>query len=244
MRCIARFRPVAFASRAAPAAWTGAVLLLALHAMPAHAQNTDAQIWTGANANFTLNDHTEAGIESILRVSDSKEGLYEAELGVSMTWKVAKGIKLQIAYVQVPSYSESGVITRREYRPRQQIAFGNIASFWGGTLSGRMRVEERFVSTSDEMGVRLRPQIKYVLPFRTGHKTALVLYDESFIPVNDTDWGQNAGFDRMRNFVGITTPLAKKIDIEMGYLNQYIFGKDGKRDEMDHVASLTLNFAI
>jgi hypothetical protein len=222
-----------------------ATCALVLFAAPAHAQiSADAQIWTGANANMKLNDNTELGVESILRFSDTKTGLYEAELGVSMTWKVSKAVKLQLAYVQVPSYSESGVITRREYRPRQQIAFGNIASFGGGTLSGRMRIEERFVSTSGEVGIRLRPQIKYSLPLARGRRTAFVLWDESFILCNTTDWGQNAGFDRMRNFAGISTPLAKKIDLEAGYLNQYIFNKGGKSDEVDHVASLTLNFAL
>ena len=219
-------------------------LVLALHAVPAQAQiDKDTQVWTGANANIVLNDHVEAGIEAITRFGNDNNGLYEAELGVSLTWKVAGDIKLQLAYVQVPSYSEH-VITRREYRPRQQIAFGDIATFWGGKLSGRMRIEERFVSTSDEMGVRLRPQIKFSLPFHSGKKTALVLYDESFLPLNTTDWGQKAGFDRMRNFIGISTPLSGRIDLELGYLNQYGFGTDGKPDTMDNVASFTLNFAF
>ncbi|MEI9850648.1 MAG: hypothetical protein WDN24_07035 [Sphingomonas sp.] len=31
---------------------------------------------------------------------------------------------------------------------------------------------------------------------------------------------------------------------EIGYLNQYRFGRDGRRDQMDHAATFTLSFNV
>jgi hypothetical protein len=45
----------------------------------------------------------------------------------------------------------------------------------------------------------------------------------------------------MRNAVGISIPLARNLRGEIGYLNQYRFGRDGRRDQMDHVMTFTLN---
>jgi hypothetical protein len=48
----------------------------------------------------------------------------------------------------------------------------------------------------------------------------------------------------MRNAVGISIPLGGRLRGEIGYLNQYRFGRDGRRDQMDHVATFTLNFNV
>src|SRR3546814_13021149 len=105
-----------------------------------------------------------------------------------------------------------------EDRPRQQISFP-LGGFAGGKLSGRVRLEERLRRDGDDIGLRLRPQIKYTLPLGTGSKTALVLSHESFIQVNDTDWGQASGYARLRKPIGGTPPLTTVVSVELGYLN-------------------------
>src|ERR1044072_7651538 len=72
---------------------------------------------------------------------------------------------------------------------------------------------------------------------------ALFANHEAFINLNTTAWGQARGYERMRNAVGVTVPLSKKLKGDVGYLNQYRFGRGGARDQMDHAATfaLTLN---
>src|SRR3546814_18059305 len=106
-----------------------------------------------------------------------------------------------------------------EERPRQQNRFP-LGGFAGGKLSGRVRLEERLRRDGDDIGLRLRPQIKYTLPLGTGSKTALVLSHESFLQVNDTDWGQASGYARIRNAIGVKTPLGKVGAVELGNPNQ------------------------
>jgi hypothetical protein len=148
-------------------------------------------------------------------------------------------VTISTGYVRVPGYS-NGDLTKMEDRPRQQVSFP-LGKIGGGKLSGRVRLEERLRRDGNDVGLRLRPQIKYSLPFHPGSKTALVLSHESFVEVNDTDWGQNSGYARMRNAIGVKTPLNETISIEAGYLNQYDFGRNGAHDKMAHVATVALS---
>jgi len=68
-----------------------------LAATPALAQeDTDTQVWTAASGTTKVAPDLELGLETIARFGDDAGGLYEAEYGGSLTWAVAKGIKLQI----------------------------------------------------------------------------------------------------------------------------------------------------
>ena len=90
---------------------------------------------------------------------------------------------------------------------------------------------------------RLRPFVRFSLPFRDGHRTALVLSHESFIDLNTTNFQRVEGEERMRNQIAISTPLVKAITAEIGYLNQHSFVPRG-RDNDDHAATLTLSFSL
>ena len=62
-----------------------------------------------------------------------------------------------------------------------------------------------------------------------------------FAALNSTDWGQRAGFDQLRSFVGGEIKLMGKSTAEIGYLNQLINQRSGNQ-RMNHVASITLFF--
>jgi hypothetical protein len=47
----------------------------------------------------------------------------------------------------------------------------------------------------------------------------------------------------MRNLIAITTPLAKNVNAEIGYLHQHGFRPDAD-DSNDNVASLSLSFSF
>jgi hypothetical protein len=81
------------------------------------------------------------------------------------------------------------------------------------------------------------------LPFREGGKTALLLSHESFIDFNTTNFQRVQGEERMRNLIAITTPVAKNVNAEIGYLHQHGFRPDAD-DSNDNVASLSLSFAF
>lgn len=218
-----------------------ATVALLTAAPVAAATEDDAQLWLRASVSGGIGGGWHAGLETTLRFGNDADGLYEGEYGGSLGYQFSRSVGLYAGYLRVPTYSRSGV-TRTEDRFRQQLnlALGEVA---GGRLGGRLRIEERLVSSGDDIGVRLRPNLVWSRPLRRGGRTALVLSHESFVNLNGTDWGQRGGFDRMRNLVAISTPLARGVTAEIGYLNQYGF-RSGARDAQDHAASFSIAYSF
>ncbi len=203
------------------------------------AAEDDAQIWLRASASGTLSGPWQGSFETVLRFGDDADGLYEGEYGGSLGYQFREGATLYAGYLHVPTYSRRGV-TRTENRFRQQLNL-SLGKLGGGQLNGRFRIEQRLVSTGNDLGFRLRPGLLWSLPLRDDGKTALVLSHESFINLNGTDWGQRSGYERMRNLVAISTPVTKRISAEIGYLNQYGFRG---RDTQDHVTSVSASYSF
>lgn len=212
-------------------------LPLAALATPAIAQE-DPQIWGTLSGSTRIADKTEIQLEFIARAGDAAGGIYETEFGGTLSHEIAPGVRIAAGYVGVPNYRD-GAVSSIEDRPRQQISasFRNIA---GGTLAVRARFEERFRNTGNDMGVRMRPQVRWSVPIAGGSPTRFFVFHESYVNLNSTDWGQRSGYERWRNSLGLSTPLAKNLEVEAGYLNQLNFGRGGRRDRNDHVLTLAL----
>lgn len=217
----------------------GAAALAISH--PAEARD-DAQLWLGTNANIKLSDNLRFSQEVIGRFSDNRHGLYEVEMNTMLGYRLSKVTTVWLGYTHDPNYA-GGDFTVMEHRFRQQVTFDNFTKIGRGTLSARVRLEERWREGLDGTGWRLRPYLKYSLPFRAGHKTALVLSHESFIDLNTTNFQRVEGEERMRNQISISTPLSKAITAEIGYLNQHSFVPHA-HDNDDHAATVTLGFSF
>lgn len=202
----------------------------------------DAQLWIGGNANIKLSDKFRLQQEVIARFSDNRNGLYEVESNTLLGYSISKKVTLWAGYTHDPNYA-GGDFTVMEHRIREQVTFDNVAKIGGGTLSARLRLEQRWREGVDGTAWRFRPYVKYSLPFRAGHKTALVLSHESFIDLNSTSFQRVEGEERMRNLIAITTPVAKNVSLEVGYLNQHSFVPNGP-DNDDHAASVTLGLSF
>ena len=70
-----------------------------------------------------------------------------------------------------------------------------------------------------------------------------VVSNELLFALNTTDWGARAGFDQMRNFVGVNFSLSKVVTLETGYQNRYQ-ERRGATDRMDHIIPITLNIKL
>jgi hypothetical protein len=210
--------------------------LLLLVPLPAMAQQTDEQLWLQTNAVTSLSENAKVTLEGVGRFSDRAGGFFHYEIGGMIGFTVAKGVELAGGYRHVQDY-DHGAAKPGEERTRQQVTVA-----LGGGFATRLRVEQRFQESGREVGLRIRPSLRFSLPL--GEKgVALFANHEAFINLNTTAWGQARGYERMRNAVGVTVPLSKKLKGDVGYLNQYRFGRGGARDQMDHAATfaLTLN---
>ncbi|WP_298400319.1 DUF2490 domain-containing protein [Sphingobium sp.] len=215
--------------------------LIAALALPAAAHaSEDEQLWTTTSATVKLSDHWRLSQEIVARFSNDRNGLYEIESNTLLGYKVSKAVTVWAGYTHDPQYN-GGDFTVMEHRGRQQVTFDNIAKIGPVSVSARMRVEERWREGIDGTAWRLRPYVKLVMPFKEGGKTALILSHESFFDLNKTNFQRVQGEERMRNLIAITTPLAKNVNAEIGYLHQHGF-RPGADDSNDNVASVSLSF--
>lgn len=206
-----------------------------LCAAPAMAQQEDAQIWFQANGQVPVADNLRLTVEGIMRWSDRQDGLFHTEIGGILSTKVAENIELGFGYRHVGAHGGNTADDENRLRQHIVVTFGNLTT--------RLRVDERFHPDGDEIGFRIRPLARYSQPIGK-HGYALFFTHESFFMANSTSWGQRAGYDRMRNTLGVTVPMAKGISADVGYLNQYRFARNGGRVQMDHAFSYQITFAL
>ena len=82
---------------------------------------------------------------------------------------------------------------------------------------------------------RLRNFVQLRVPVTQNNK--IVAYTEPFLDLNETGV-QRGGLSIWRNFVGLSIPLAKNIEVVPGYLNQHVF-REGE-DRSDHTLNINL----
>lgn len=221
---------------------------LALAALPAMLCSTpalardDEQLWLATNANVKLSSRWQLSEEVIARFSDNRGGLYEIEWASLLGYKIGKSVTVAAGYLHNPQYSD-GELTAMERRGREQITIDNVAQIGLGKVSVRMRMEQRHRDHVDGTAWRVRPYVKYSMPFRKGGATSLTLSSEAFVNVKNTSFQKTEGLDRMRNLIAINQKLSPKVAVEAGYLNQYTFVRGGD-DGVDHTASIALSLSL
>lgn len=215
-----------------------AISLMLLMTVPtvASAQEQDGEAWASFWAYGPVSGKLLGWVDGSLRASDrgtdSPTVLIRPLIGVQAT----RTLSLWGGYTFTAS-NPTGRPATHEHRAVQQ-ALWNVGKVAGGTLISRTRLEQRWVEGRAGTGHRLRQMLRYTTPIDR-HKTQFVLSSESFVAFNSTPFGQAAGFDQVRNFVGVNVPVAPKLTADIGYMNRYV-RRRGAEDRMDHILPVTL----
>ncbi|MET0594786.1 MAG: DUF2490 domain-containing protein [Polyangiaceae bacterium] len=85
----------------------------------------------------------------------------------------------------------------------------------------RPRFEQRFREGQDDVGLRLRLFLRSNLRLTDELPLDIAIWDEVFVGLNETAWGQVGGFDQNRIFVGPAYTFGPA-RLEAGYLNVVI----------------------
>lgn len=200
------------------------------------ADETDNQAWLNATGQYRLNGRLLLWAEAQGRFGEDASRLTQSIIRPGLGWQAAPKVSLWAGYARITNHQPGK--DQAEDRLWQQ-ALWNIGPMLGGTVTSRSRLEQRWVDGGGDTGWRVRQFLKYERPFRPGGDASLVLTSETFVALNDADWGARSGFDQMRNFVGVGLSVAPKMRVEAGYLNQYI-NRPGDNDRMNHIASVSL----
>jgi hypothetical protein len=153
-------------------------------------------------------------------------------------YRVSPTLDLWVGYAWVTTARDGRDV--REERFWQQATYP-LGEFIGGQLSGRTRLEQRTRDGSDEVGVRLRQQLRYAYRFEES-PFGLVAWNEIFLGLNETTWGQPSGFDQNRLFAGVSFSPANNLRLEAGYLNQFVDGSSADIERDNLQVSATYSF--
>ncbi|MEM8772880.1 MAG: DUF2490 domain-containing protein [Pseudomonadota bacterium] len=163
-----------------------------------------------------------------------------SDLGVTIIrpalgWRVNNSLDVWAGYARVVS-RDDGRPDIEEDRFWQQATYA-LPSVFGGSLSGRSRLEQRFRGTG-ETGWRYRQFVRWAKPIGNSDFSAVV-WDELFLNFNDAEGVQRSGFDQNRFFVGAAWHIKDNVRLEGGYLNNVLDTPIAK-EQINHNVSLTL----
>ncbi len=217
-----------------------ALMLLASPALAATSE--DEQFWLNLTAMGSVKDEIVYFAEVQPRIGDGMSRVDQALFRGALGWQFSPDLTLYQGFGHIVVPIEGGRDVNEE-RSFQQLSW-TLGKPWGGELSSRTRLEQRWRSDGDDMGWRLREMIRYEKPMRAGSDAVNVLvWAEGFAALNDTDWGARAGFDQLRSFAGVELGLPGASTLEVGYLNQIVNQRGGNM-RVNHVTSVTLFFRM
>lgn len=213
------------------------LLLLASGASAQEQVVQETQAWFGAFSSGPLMGPLLGWFDLHARFTpDKQQATYLVRPGLGV--RVRPDMVLWLGYLWVPTVTD-GAITLDEHRVWQQWTW-DLALASGVRFQLRTRLEERFAK--GDFGLRLRQFGRAQSPRLGGGPLWLTAWDELFIALNDTTFGQRAGFDQNRLFVGVAWALSQQVRVEGGYFNQFVHGA-APPDAMRHMAMFNLFYA-
>src|SRR5262249_53875753 len=127
---------------------------------------------------------------------------------------------------------------RDENRIFQQLLFA--PSYPVARLTSRTRLEERLIENVSGTSVRLRTMLRGVFPFTEDRRWGLALQEEIFFNLNTAAPNDHrAGFDQNRFFLGVNRIITDWLNIDAGYMIQFI--DTAGTDRVEHVLLLQFN---
>ncbi len=163
----------------------------------------------------------EKGILYILgleyRFTDTASKFEEAFGDIGLGYVIAPGVVIWGGLRSFVSATSRGdPTTYTQQHPFQQIVWQmmNQPDF---ALTSRTRLEERYTGDSN-WAVRLRQRFAVELPEKIGILSPLIYNETHF------NLGKGLGLPENRSFLGVYIPTSPKSKLEVGYLNQQLFG--------------------
>ena len=214
-----------------------ACLASAMIGSPAQAQD-DTQAWGSVIATGPVRGDLFVWLEAQARATDDVGGGSQFIVRPAIGARIARDAHAIAGYAYIRTDPE-GSRTTNEHRLWQQVQFAAVRNGNGTPLIiSRTRLEQRMLEGQDDTGWRLRQFVRLQVPIARQRTVQAVAFTEGFLNLNSTRWGARNGVDQWRTFVGIGVPVAPRMRLEPGYLNQHVFRRG--EDRTNHVLSATL----
>ncbi len=202
----------------------------------------DFQLWTAISANGPVKEDGRflVWFDGHARFRNDAGDLGVSILRPGLGWRLNRDLSLWAGYARVVSRQDNRADVE-ENRLWQQATY-HVAETLGGAVTGRTRLEQRFINGGGDTGWRVRQSLRYSQPFK-GTPYSAVVSNETFIALNDTNWGAASGYDQSRNFIGINYKATDHLALEGGYMLNHI-RRENASDAFNHVVSVSLNLSL
>ncbi|WP_183563189.1 DUF2490 domain-containing protein [Mucilaginibacter sp. SP1R1] len=226
-------------------------VLLVLFLAPARllAQDNQFSGWGALFHTQKLSEHWGYAVDIQFRSHDELSYLKHTLLRPSATYYFANNKigALGYAYIATNGRNTAGDKTfRPEHRIWQQYTYSHKVGK-NTVLSHRFRLEQRFLGNTaankndQYFAQRFRYFARGVIPFKNDSAVFtkgafLALQNEVFVNVQHKNKVNKHFFDQNRAYVAVGYRISKMVDVETGYLNQYI--KQAESYTINHVAQL------
>lgn len=207
---------------------------LVLIPSPLDAAEEDGNVWLGQFATVNAGEDVYVRLEAQERLTNDAGRIGQLLLRSLVGYRISKSINIGAGYAFVLT-DLVGPVKLNEHRFYQELNIRLLTTGGGTTLDSRTRLEQRTFEEREGTAWRLRQFVQLRVPVSQSNR--IVAYTEPFVEL-DEGTVQRGGLSVWRNFVGVSVPLAKGVELVPGYLNQRVW-RDGP-DRIDHTANVNL----
>lgn len=203
-----------------------------------HYLNDDFGYWTPVYLNVPISNKFRGQFEVNPRIEQNGTHINQLLIRPSIGYNLSKNWSVWQGYAWVTNYLPSFVSEQRIW---QQLLYEkHFERFPRFSLINRLRTEERFIQNINGAPFRIRNMLRLQYALDKDKKWSLVLFDEPFINIGSHDKGPQSGVDQNRLFAGINRKINSHINIDAGYLMQYINVPNSGVDKLNH--NILVNF--
>ncbi|EIT69702.1 MULTISPECIES: DUF2490 domain-containing protein [Hydrocarboniphaga] len=200
--------------------------------------------WAGWNGSFKFSEHWGSLSDVQIRSGDNWADTQNLMFRPGLTYFINSRSNFTVGYLWNGTLNTPGH-DLVEHRIWQQYIY--TQQLGSVPLTHRLRLEQRFIEQASGGDRRFAQRLRYfarsVIPL--GHPDGaftrgpfIGLQNEIFFNVQHRDAVNGAFFDQNRAYLAGGYRLSKQIDLELGYLNQYINGR--VNDTLNHVVQFAL----
>ena len=214
------------------------MLLVFISNCPCKAIENDLGLWTPVWITLPINKKLSGSLEISPRSQDNVTQFNQLFIRPALTYHLNDKLSLWQGYSWNPLFHPF----RNYQRIWQQIQLNE--DFGKYSLESRFRLEERFLEHLSGIPVRGRYRLGAWIPLDKNKIWKFVLWDEIWFNFNSRPNGPQAGYDRNWLFAGINKKISENVNLEGGYMFQYINNRSPKQDLFNHVILVNLYITL
>ena len=153
-------------------------------------------------------------------------------------YQLTKGWSIWQGYGWTPSFQPQ---FRNENQIWEQLLYEHRFKYV--TLSNRTRFEIRRIADAGGTSFRIRNQFRVAFPLGKT-RWSLVAFDEPFYNLNTVTTGPRQGFNQNWAFIGIGRRITDHINLDVGYLNNYVRNFSPAPDRVNNVIFVSLGYNV